>query len=86
MVYQWSGQKLSNIITYNNDNFSDYNYYKEGNVLFNDTLNTFYLLLYYVGHMVKDSDSERGNLLPPHGQLFPISSKGSFIGIIPQTG
>ena len=33
---------------------------KEGNVLFNDTLNTFYLQLYGVGHMVKDhSDSER---------------------------
>ena len=45
---------------------------KEGNVLFNDTLNTFYLLLYGVSHMVKDdSDSERGNLLPPHGLLFP---------------
>ena len=30
--------------------------------------------------MVKDhSDSERGNPLPPHGLLFPISSKGSFI-------
>ena len=30
--------------------------------------------------MVKDhSDSERGNLLPPHGLLFPNSSKGSFI-------
>ena len=27
-------------------------------------------------HMVKDhSDSERGNLLPPHGLLFPTSSK-----------
>ena len=36
-------------------------YGKEGNVLFNDTLNTFYLQLYGVGHMVKDhSDSERG--------------------------
>ena len=34
----------------------------EGNVLFNDALNTFYLLLNGVGHMVKDhSDSERGN-------------------------
>ena len=33
---------------------------KEGNDLFNDTLNTFYLRLYGVGHMVKDhSDSER---------------------------
>ena len=30
--------------------------------------------------MVKDhSDSERGNALPPHGLLFPINSKGSFI-------
>ena len=32
----------------------------EGNVLFNNTLNTFYLRLYGIGHMVKDhSDSER---------------------------
>ena len=31
---------------------------KEGNVLFNDALNTFYLRLYGVGHMVKyHSDS-----------------------------
>ena len=30
--------------------------------------------------MVKDhSNSDRGNPLPPHGLLFPISSKGSFI-------
>ena len=29
------------------------------------------------------SDSERGNPLLPHGLLFPISSKGSFICIIP---
>ena len=55
--------------------------------LFNDALNTFYLRLYGVEHMVKDhSDSERGNLLPPHRLLSPISSKGSFICIIPQTG
>ena len=34
--------------------------------------------------MVKDhSDSEKGNLLPPHGLLFPINSKGSFICTIP---
>ena len=34
--------------------------------------------------MVKDhSDSERGNPLLPHGLLFPISSKGSFIYTIP---
>ena len=59
----------------------------EGNVLFNDALNTFYLWLYGIRHMVKDhSDSERGNTLPPHGLLFPISSKGSFICTIPQTG
>ena len=58
----------------------------EGNILFNDTLNTFYLWLYGIRHMVEDhSDSKRGNPLPPHGLLFPISSKGSFICIIPQT-
>ena len=39
---------------------------KEGNVLFNDVLNTFYLRLYGVTHTVKDhSDSERGNPLLP---------------------
>ena len=74
---------------------------KEG-IVFNDALNTFYLRLYDVGHMVKDhSDTEReregeretekkgerGNPLPPlHGLLFLISSKGSFIYTIPQTG
>ena len=56
---------------------------KEGrnkNILFNDALNTFYLRLYGIRHMVKDhSDSERGNLLLPHGLLFPISSNGYFI-------
>ena len=41
--------------------------------------------IYGVGHMVKDhSDSEKGNLLPPHWLLFLISSKGSFICTIPQ--
>ena len=60
---------------------------KEGHVLFNDVLNTLYLRLYGVRYMVKDhSDSERGNPLPPHRLLFHISSKGSFICIIPQTG
>ena len=43
---------------------------KEGNVLFNDALNTFYLRLYGVGHMIKDhSDFERENPLPPHRLL-----------------
>ena len=38
-------------------------------MLFNDVLNTFYLRLYGVKHMIKDhSESERGNPLPPHGQ------------------
>ena len=35
---------------------------RERNVLFNDALNTFYLRLYGVRHMVKDHlDRERGN-------------------------
>ena len=43
---------------------------------FNDTLNTFYLRLYGVRHMVKDhSDSEKGNPLPPHRLLLSINSK-----------
>ena len=60
-------------------------YTRERNVLFNDALNTFYLRLYGVRHMVKDhSDSEKGNPLPPH--KLSINSKGSFICTIPQTG
>ena len=60
---------------------------KKENVLFNDTLNTFYLWLYDVRHMVKNhTDSEGGTLLPPHELLFTISSNGYFICIIPQTG
>ena len=57
---------------------------RERNVLFNDALNTFYLRLYGVRHMVKDhSDSEKGNPLPPHRLLLSINSKGSFICTIP---
>ena len=61
---------------------------KEGNVLFDDALNIFYLRLYGVGYMVKNhSDTERGNPLhPQNGLLFPISRKGSFKCTIPQTG
>ena len=60
---------------------------RERNVLFNDTLNTFYLRLYGIRHMVKDhSDSEKGNPLPPHRLLLSINSKASFICTIPQTG
>ena len=59
----------------------------ERNILFNDALNTFYLRLYGVRHMVKDhSDSEKGNPLSPHRLLLSINSKGSFICTIPQTG
>ena len=47
--------------------------------LFNDALNTFYLRLYGVRHMVKDhSDSEKGNPLPPHRLLLSINSKCFF--------
>ena len=60
---------------------------RERNVLFNDALNTFYLRLYGVRHMVKEhSDSEKGNPLPPHRLILSISIKGSFICTIPQTG
>ena len=55
---------------------------KEVHVLFNDTLNTFYLRLYGV----RPFDSEKGNPLPPHRLLLSINSKGSFICTIPQTG
>ena len=49
---------------------------KEGNVLFNDALNTLFTV------MVNDhSDSEKGNPLLPHELLFLINSKGSFICI-----
>ena len=67
----FNGRKEGNVL---------FNGRKEGNVLFNDTLNTFYLRLYGVRHMVKNHrDSETGNTLPLHGLLFLISSKGSFI-------
>ena len=52
---------------------------KEGKLLFNDALNTFYLRLYGVGQVVKDQIvNARKPTAPPHGLLFPISSQGSF--------
>ena len=51
---------------------------KEGNVLFNDALNTFYLQLYGVEHMVKDHSNSERKPAP--------ASKGSFICTIPHTG
>ena len=60
---------------------------RERKVLFNDALNTFYLRLYGVRHMVKDhSDSEKGNPLPSHRLKLPINTKGSFICTILQIG
>ena len=45
------------------------------------TMHSVYIRLYGVRHVLNDhSDSERGNPLPPHGLLFPITS------IIPQMG
>ena len=50
--------------------------WKERTKCFNDALNTFYLRLYGVRHMVKDhSDSERGSPLLPHGLLFLEGTK-----------
>ena len=57
---------------------------KEGNVIFNDALNTFYLRIYGIRH--EKDHRERGNPLPSQGLLVPISSKGSFICTIQQTG
>ena len=50
---------------------------KEGNVLFNDALNTFYLRLYGVRHMVKDhSDSEREETCCRHmGYSFRLAAR-----------
>ena len=57
---------------------------KEGNVLFIDGFNTFYVRLYSIGHMVKShSDSKRrGNLLA----AFLIGNNRCFICNISQTG
>ena len=44
--------------------------------LFNDALNTSYLRLYGVEHMVNDhSDSERGNLMPHIGYSFRLAAR-----------
>ena len=50
---------------------------------------TYFILRFYgLGQTAKDhSDSEKGSpLLPRHGLLFPVSSKGNFICTILQTG
>ena len=43
------------------------------------THSTHFIYGYMASHIWRHSDSERGYLLPPHGLLFPINSKGSFI-------
>ena len=49
---------------------------RERNVLFNDALNTFYLLLYGVRHMVKDqSDREKGNPPPHIGYSYRLTAR-----------
>ena len=51
------------------------------------THSTHFIYGYMASDMVKDhSDSEKGNPLSPHRLLLSISSKGSFICTIPQTG
>ena len=56
---------------------------KEGRkcFLFNDALNTFYFTV--IWRQTYGKGPFRWNPLPPHGLLYPISSKGSFICIIP---
>ena len=49
---------------------------RERNVLFNDALNTFYLRLYGVRHMVKDhSDSEKGTCCNHIGYSFRLTAR-----------
>ena len=59
---------------------------KEGNVLFNDTLNTFYLVIWRQTYGKGPLRKREETRCHPTWLLFPISSKGSFICIIPQTG
>ena len=59
---------------------------KESNCLFNDALNTFYLWLKGVRHIVKNP-SVRGNLLPPQRELFfLLAARVLLYSIIQQTG
>ena len=60
---------------------------KEGNVLFNDALNVFYLRLYGVRHMVKYTQIVREETRCCHmGYSFLFNNKGSFMCTIPHTG
>ena len=49
---------------------------KEGNVLFNDTLNTFYLRLYVIRHMVKNHKIAREDIRCHHmGNTFRLAAR-----------
>ena len=49
---------------------------KEGNILFNDILNTFYIQLYGVRHMVKDhSDREENRCRHHMGYSFRLAAR-----------
>ena len=48
---------------------------KEGNVLFNDALNTFYLRLYGVGHMVKNHSGTEETRCRHMGYSFRLAAR-----------
>ena len=54
------------IVLWLTDNYASVGNVRKGNLLFNDTLNSFYLWIFGTTFMVKISaDSKRGNPLPP---------------------
>ena len=60
---------------------------KEGNVLFNDTFNTFYLRLYGVRDMVTDHQIAREETRCHHiGYSFCLAARVLLFCINPQTG
>ena len=59
---------------------------KVGNVLFNDTLNTFFIYGYMMSDLWQRTIQKAREKTCFRGLLFPISSKDSFICTIPQTG
>ena len=78
MLCQWTFQRMPI-----QERCNPVDIYWRKTFLFNDELNTFYLWLYDIGHMVEDhSYRERRKQLPPlYGLFFLSSSKESFIYI-----
>ena len=67
---------IKNIVHVLHETKTLYQRRKEGNVLFNDALNTFYLRLYGVGHMVKyHSDSEKKPAVATWGYSFRLTAR-----------